>query len=253
MASVASALALAIARPHRFSVAMSASLVLIAFGRFTPNYWAKLASQRFSAAPIVYIHGTPLSIWTLFYFAQVSLVAAARTPDRRRWGMAGISLATAMVISMLLVMINSMQNANALGMHVAGQRCAIVPFSSLILFVVFFAAAVVTARDSELHKRLMILAMIPLLQAAIGRVFNGLLEPPGTIGLGLVTFAVVLGLAAVLLIVVAITYDWRTRGRPHQAYLVSGSLLIAKQFLIVPIGATAWWLAFAASIEGLAG
>ena len=93
--------------------------------------------------------------------------------------MAGISLATAMVISMLLVMINSMQNANALGMHVAGQRCAIVPFSSLILFVVFFAAAVVTARDSELHKRLMILAMIPLFQAAVGRVFKVLLEPVG--------------------------------------------------------------------------
>jgi hypothetical protein len=167
--------------------------------------------------------------------------------------MAGISLATAMVISMLLVMINSMQNANALGMHVAGQRFAIVPFSSLILFAVFFAAATVNVRDSDLHKRLMILAMIPLMHAAIARVFIMRLSPADSVGPPPVSYTVLPGLTADLVIVAAMLYDLRTRGRPHGAYLVGGSLLIAKQFLIVPIAATASWIAFAASIERLAG
>lgn len=253
MATIASALTPAVARPHRFYVAMSATFVLIAFGGFTPSYWAKLADHSFSAAPIVYVHGALLSIWTLFYFAQVALVAAGRTPDHRRWGMAGISLATAVAISMLLVMINSMHVADRLGMGDAGARFAILPFASLLLFAGVFTAAIVNIRDSEWHKRLMIVAMIPLMQAAIARVFLLLLAPPGQVGPVPLGFTVPPGLTADLLIVAAMVYDWRTRGRPHNAYVAGGVLLLAQQLLIVPVAATALWLAFARSVEGLAG
>lgn len=240
------------ARP-RFYVGMAAVFVLIAFGGFTPTYWAKLANGSFSAAPIVYVHGTLLSIWTLFYFAQTLLVAAGRTPDHRRWGMAGISLATAVAISMLLATINSMHVADGLGMGEAGRRFAIVPLSSLLFFTAVVGLAIVKVRSSEVHKRLMILAMISVLQAAAGRVFAILLAPPGAIGPGRVVFTVAPGLAVDLLLVAALVYDWRTRGRPHPAYLIGGSLLVAKQVIIVPVAATAWWLAFAAGVERLAG
>lgn len=252
MATIAIGLGRLHARP-RFYVGMAAVFVLVAFGGFIPTYWAKIADGSFSAAPIVYIHGTLLSIWTLFFFAQVSLVAAGRTPDHRRWGVAGVSLATAMAISMILVTINSMHVADALGMGDAGRRFAIVPLSALLFFAAVVGLAIVKVRSSEVHKRLMILAMISVLQAAAGRVFKILLAPPGAIGPGEVIFTVGPGLAVDLLLAAAIIYDWRIRGRPHPVYLIGGSLLVAKQILIVPIAATAWWLAFAASVERLAG
>jgi hypothetical protein len=61
------------------------------------------------------------------------------------------------------------------------------------------------------------------------------------------------GLAVDLLLVAAIVYDWRTRGRPHPVYLIGGVLLLADQLLAVPISATPAWLAIATWVESLAG
>jgi hypothetical protein len=61
------------------------------------------------------------------------------------------------------------------------------------------------------------------------------------------------GLAVDLLLVAAIVYDWRTRGRPHPVYLIGGALLLANQLLAVPISATPAWTAIATWVQSLAG
>jgi hypothetical protein len=59
--------------------------------------------------------------------------------------------------------------------------------------------------------------------------------------------------AACLLIVVAIVYDWRTRGRPHKAYVYGGLLKLVDILAIVPISRTHAWLSAASFFEGLGG
>jgi len=56
-----------------------------------------------------------------------------------------------------------------------------------------------------------------------------------------VAFSLVPNLLADLLIVVAIVHDWRTRGRPHPAYLIAGGALLAVQVVRVPLSGTAAW------------
>ena len=85
-----------------FYVWMALACVAIAFGGFMPTYWAKLAGGSFRGAPILHIHGTLFFAWTLFFAAQTTLVATGRTPNHRQWGLAGISLATAMGITVVL-------------------------------------------------------------------------------------------------------------------------------------------------------
>lgn len=146
-----------------FYVGMSSVFVLIAFGGFIPTYWAKLATSTFTGAPILHIHGTLFFTWTLFFLAQTTLVATGRVLDHRSWGMAGISLATAMGFTVVLAAINSMKVADAIGMADQARRFSIVSLTALVMFAGFFGAAIAQVRRPEVHKRLMILAMIPLM------------------------------------------------------------------------------------------
>jgi hypothetical protein len=236
-----------------FYVGMAGIFVLIAFGGFIPTYWARLAAGTFNAAPIVHFHGGLFFLWTAFFFVQTALVASGHTADHRAWGLAGVSLATAMVISVVLTAINSMRLADGMNFGDQARLFAIVPLSSVVVFAAFMTAAIVQVKQPELHKRLMILSMIPLMQAAMARVFLTLFSPPGALGPPPVFVAVPPGLLVDLLIVGAMVHDWRTRGRPHPVYWIGGALLIASQLLLVPLSATPMWMAIARWVQALPG
>ncbi len=238
---------------RKFYVWMAGIFVLIAFGGFIPTYWARMATGSFRGAPILHIHGMLFFTWTLFFFAQTWLVANGRTPSHRSWGLAGISLATAMAITVVLAAINSIKVAATIGMGDEARRFTIVSLSAVAMFATFIALAIINVHRKELHKRLMLLAMIPLVHAAMARVFMTAFAPPDAKGPPPVFVSIPPGIFVDLLIVAAIVYDWRTRGRPHPAYLIGGGALLAMQLLSVPISTTATWMAIARWVEALAG
>ncbi len=232
---------------------MGGIFVLIAFTGFIPTYWAKLASGTFGGAPILHLHGAIFFTWTLFFFVQTLLVATGRTPDHRSWGLAGISLATAMVFTIVLASINAMRVAGAIGMADEARRFAYVPLTGAVLFSGFVGTAIVWVKRAEIHKRLMLLAMIPLMHAAFARLFAAAFAPADAKGPPPVFVSVPPGLMMDLLIVAAMVYDWRTRGRPHPVYWIGGALLLADQTLAVPLSATSTWMAIATWVQSLAG
>ena len=79
-----------------------------------------------------------------------------------------------------------------------------------------------------------------------------LFSPPGAIGPPPVFVSIPPGLVVDLLIVAAIVYDWRTRGRPHRVYLIGLPLILAQQLLTVPIGQSEAWMSVARWVENLA-
>ena len=85
-----------------FYVWMAAAFVLVAFGGFTPTYWAPMAAGTFAAPPIIHLHGMLMFTWVCFYFVQTFLVATGRTLDHRNWGLAGIALFTAILCVILV-------------------------------------------------------------------------------------------------------------------------------------------------------
>lgn len=236
-----------------FYVGMAGLFALIAFVGFTPTYWSKLAGGSFKGAPIIHIHGALFFTWTLFFLAQTALVASGRTLRHRDWGLAGIALATAMAISVVLAAINSIKVAQSLGMADEARRFSIVSLASVVLFSAFVGIAIANVHRAEVHKRLMFLAMVPLMHAAMARLFMPVFAPPDAIGPPPVFVSIPPGLFVDLAIVAAIVYDWRTRGRPHPVYLWGGAVLLAVQLASVPIGASAGWLAIARWVESLAG
>jgi hypothetical protein len=235
-----------------FYVAMAGVCLLVAFGGFTPTYWSKVAAGTFHGAPVQHVHGALFFAWTILFLVQTTLVATGRTLDHRQWGLAGISLATAMVCAGLLMVLHMIASARPLGAGDAALRFTIVPLSALLLFAGFFGFAIANVRRSDVHKRLMLACMVPLMQPAIGRVFLTLFAPPGAVGPPPVFVALAPGLIADLLVVAGIVFDWRTRGAPHRIYLICGALLVASQLVVIPLSATPAWMAFAEAFAGLA-
>jgi hypothetical protein len=233
---------------------MAGGFLLVAFGGFVPTYWAKVATGTFHGEPIFHIHGALLFTWTCFYFLQTALVASGRTLKHRAWGLAGISLFTAMMCSILVGQEAVLARNAALGYGDAALRFSAVTLTAWPLMAVLFILAIVNIRRPEAHKRLMTLLMIGIMTPALARLFLTFFAPPG-IGDGPPPpfAATPPGLAADLFLVVAMVRDWRLLGRAHPVYVYGGIALLAQQLLAPPIAATATWMHIAKAFQSLVG
>src|ERR1700694_4202257 len=201
-----------------FYLSMAGAFVLVAFGGFIPTFWARVANGTFHAPPIVYIHGAILFTWTCFYFVQTALITARRTMDHRAWGLAGIALFSILMCTILVTEMAVLKRDGALGMGDGARRFAAVTLCAWPLMAGLFAMAIANIRRPHVHKRFMTLLMIGMMPPAIARVFLTLFAPPGVEGPPPPFVSVPPALAADLFLVVAMVYDWRTRGRPHPGY-----------------------------------
>jgi len=242
-----------VAAPARyFYFHMALACMAVAFLGFAPTYWLPLAEGSFASTPVVHFHGLLFFTWTLYFAFQTWLAASGRTARHRSLGVIGVSLATAMTIFGFLVAVNAMKRSAAIGQTDAGIAFAIVPLSGILFFAVVFALAIANTRRPEIHKRLMLLAGISILDAAVARWFLTFLAPPGPLGPPPVPVTIAPALVAYLLLVVAIVADWRSRGRPHPVYIYGGAALLAVKLLNWPISTTAAWHSLAGGILALA-
>ena len=238
-----------------FYVWMAGAFILVAFGGFLPTYWAPVVAGTFHAPPIIHIHGMLMFTWTCFYFVQTALVASGRTIDHRSWGLAGIALFSVIACAILVGEMAVIKRDAAAGMGDAARRFAAVTLCAWPLMVSLFALAIINVRRPQVHKRLMLLLMAAMMTPAIARVFLTMLAPPGAAAGGPPPPFVSIppGLVADLFIVVAIVFDWRTRGRPHPVYLYGGAAIVAQQVLTVLFATTPAWMRIAKAFESLAG
>jgi hypothetical protein len=243
----------AVASPARyFYFHMALACAAVAFLGFAPTFFLPLAAGKFSAPPSVHVHGIVFFTWSLYFVFQAWLPASGQVGRHRSVGLIGVSLATAMTIFGFLAGVTAMKQSAAIGQTDAGIAFAIVPWSGILFFAVAFAIGVAMVRRPEVHKRLMLLAGISILDAAVARWFLTFLAPPGPPGPPPVAVTIPPAFVAYLLLVVAMVHDWRTRGRPHAVYVIGGLALIAVKLLNLPISTTHAWHAFAGGILAMA-
>jgi len=253
MATIAAASPHARVERTRFYLWLTGAMVLVAFAGFTPTFWSPMARGASVGAPVLIVHGLLFSAWVVFLFTQAALVASGRTLRHKDWGLAGVALASAMAFSVPLVVLTQLADAEAAGYGDQARRFAIVPLLALPLWGGLLILAFANVRRPEVHKRLILVATISMLQAAVARFFLlAVGGPPGGPPPSVV-FTVPAALVTDRLLVAAMTYDWRTRGRPHPVYIAGGALVLAKQLLIVPMSLTPQWIAAVQQFERLRG
>ena len=233
-------------RAPTFYVRMAAVCLTIAIVGFAPTYWVPLLRGTLDVPPLTHFHALFFYGWMLLFLRQTALAASGRVARHRELGVAGVALASGMCFVGLGMAITSLKHAVAAGGGASGRAFSIVSFSAVALFAGLFAAAIVNVKKPEIHKRLMLVTTVSMLQAGIGRWFLLFLAPARIPGGPLVIPPVIVtvapGLVADLLIVAAMIYDKRTKGRVHPAYWASGAAVLAVQILRVPLSTTHAWM-----------
>ena len=228
-----------------FYSGIAIALGLTVLAGFSATYYLRFLSggptATISGGPftrIVHIHGALFTTWILLFMAQTALVAARRVAVHRRLGILGAVLAAAMIIAGTRVAIE----AAGRNVPIAGTdplAFLVIPLFDMVLFTTFITTALVKRRDKESHKRLMLLAYISIVVAAVARLPGVLvMGPPAFFGLTL------------LYVVAAAAYDFVSRGRVHRVYVWGGALIVLSIPLRLAISTTEAWRAFARMLVG---
>lgn len=211
--------------------------VIVGFG--TTYYFRVLAGTAItitggSITPTIHVHALLFTAWVLLFIVQTALIAGRQVKVHRRLGYASAALAAGMIVVGLRTAIE----AAARGAAPPGTDSLtflVVPFFDIVLFTGFYGAAMVMRRNREAHKRLMLLAYVSIVTAAIARL-------PGILPLGPLVF---FGLSF-LFALAGVTYDWRSRGRVHPVYVWGAPIFALSVPLRLALSGTSAWQSFAA-------
>jgi hypothetical protein len=111
-----------------------------------------------------------------------------------------------------------------------------IPLGDMLVFASLVGAGFYFRRRRDAHKRLMLLATVAILPAAVARLPFAFIQQVGPLAF--------FGLAD-LLIVPCLLYDLVARGRLHHATVWGGLVIVVSHPLRLVIGNTQAWLAFA--------
>jgi hypothetical protein len=240
-----------------YFVLLAGACVVVAFGGFSITYWGPLATGTLDVPPLFHLHGLLFSAWTLFFLSQAWLAANGPIASHRALGLLGIALATAMVFVGIWTALASLDLAIAGGFEEAGRRFVIAPITGILFFAVVVGFAIANVRRPETHMRLMLLASISIMQPAVARVVRAIMAPnappPGSGRPPPVEMTYTAAAIVDVLLLAAIFFDWRTRGKVHPVYLIGGAALIAVQFSRGPLSTTPLWNGFLDALLGLVG
>lgn len=219
---------------------MAVAMGLTVFAGFAATYYLRLLDGgpkvTLTGGPftgLVHLHGALFTAWVLLFIVQTALVSSRRVAVHRRLGVAGGVLAAAMVAAGTTIAIATAARGSAPpGMD--PLAFLIIPLFDMVLFSIFVATALTLRRDKEAHKRLMLLAYVSIIVAAVGRLPGVLaMGPPGFFGLSF------------LFVVAAMIYDFVSRGRVHKAYLWGGALILVSVPVRLAISGTGAWRSLA--------
>ena len=239
----------------RFYIRMAYACMAIAVLGFAPTYWIPLLTGTLNVAPVIHLHGIFFYGWLALLIVQTRLASTRRLQRHRELGVAGVALATGMCFVGIAAAVHSIRQLDAAGHGEAARAFSVVPFSGIAFFALLFTLALLNVKRLDVHKRLLLVASVSLLQAAVGRVvILALGAPPPTAAAPPPPVAVTVlpGIISDLPLIAAMLYDKKTLGHVHPVYWLAGGALLVVQVIRIPISETAAWTAIANAMVALA-
>jgi hypothetical protein len=228
----------------RFHAAMAWALVVVAVVGFAPRSMAIVGGAMPNPPLVVHLHAAVMATWTLLLALQATLAIGGRLDLHRRLGMASLVIAPAVLVMLIAVTIIRQNDAAGTPGAPIVNNILFLQIRSIVLFPTFFIWALRTRHsDPQMHKRMMLLATLMLIDAAIARMdwlpWN--VFPNDYLAIHLYLL---------LLLVPALLHDVLTLGRVHRAWLVGLALVlpwvVATQF----VWGSEWWRLFGPRLVG---
>ncbi len=161
----------------KFFLSMSSIFLAVALIGFSRSFYLR-SYFDFPELPMhLYVHGAALTAWFVLAFIQPWLIKFRLTDAHRKLGYFGIFFAVCVVASGIWTLFMR----DALEIDEFPNR-AVGNIAALLMFSICFTLGVIFRRQSAVHKRLMLIASIPLLAPALDRlaripVFYDILGP----------------------------------------------------------------------------
>lgn len=221
-----------------------AVIVLIGFARtFFLRAWFPEAQSFVPPERIFSIHGIFFTAWIGLLVLQALLIRVHRVDLHRFYGWIGVGLACFVVLlGTYGSLIAAQRPGGFIGVPLPPSQFLIFPILDMALFAAFFALAVIWRDNPQSHKRLMVLAAVNLVEAAIIRI------PIGVIGAGAPFTS--RGLSY-LFIVALIVWDYRSSGRIHRVTLWGGLLIVVSFPVRMLLSQTKAWTEVASRLVQL--
>lgn len=218
---------------RRFFIAATIVTIVLVFAGFARSYYLMEFTGAPDLAPHVHVHGVVMSLWFVLFLVQVLLVAFRRTPLHRKVGVVGTVLAVVMVS---LGVATALSSAHRTRSDPAELAFLVVSLGDILTFGTFVALGIALRRRTDVHKRLMLLASMSILPAAIGRIPLSFIENGGALAFYGLTDVVV---------VAALVVDAIRNRRVHPAFLWGTVVYVVSQPVRLWIGTTGTWMRIA--------
>jgi len=223
-------------RERVFYTGMSIAIAITVFAGFSRTWFLRpYFPQIQPLIPLLVLHGIIFSSWIALFITQTSLVAAKRTRTHMRLGIAGGVLACAMIIVGTVTAIVRAKGASPIP-GVNPLSFLTIPLVDMLVFGILVGGAFYYRRKVDIHKRLMLLATIGILPAAVARLPFDFIQQYGPLAF--------FGISD-LFIIPCLIYDIISRGRPHRATALAAALIVISHPLRIIIGGTHAWIVFA--------
>lgn len=232
-------------------VFMAVFLITAVLVGFVPDSLAKIAAVEAGQRPpfplALHAHAVLMGSWMLLLLAQTTLMASGRKGWHMQLGVLSMVLAPALVIAGIVLVPTNLRAfiafADGASPEVQAQVQGFLHFMTDIALIQIragfcFLVLVVLAlrarrRDSDLHKRLIILATIVPMPAALDRMpflYHTLPESPLTADLW-----------PLLCIAPMFLWDLYRRRSIHRAYWIWAAVMVPTGILINLLWGSEWW------------
>jgi hypothetical protein len=217
-----------------FFLWMTVLMAAFVFGGFGMTYLFPMVNGTLRPAPpVVHLHGLVYFCWTILLVLQAVLVNRRNVTLHRSFGTFGIALAVAvMFMGLLITLLGVRTNRDAPGPNY--YHGIYLGFMAVLGFGLLFTLAIRNVRRPEIHRRLILLAMLPLLPPGVHRVYM--------VPLGLTVFPVLpMYLTLDALLIAILVQEWRSSARISVYTMIGGGWILVQQALHYPVTHSQWF------------
>jgi FtsH-binding integral membrane protein len=217
-----------------FFAAMAAVLWATVLYGFAKTYF--LAGMVAAPLPnkLIHIHGAAFTLWMVLLVVQIGFVYAGKIAWHKRLGFFGFGLAVAMLILGPLAATDALRRGSA-PLGLTPQTFYVIPLSDMLVFGVLVFFAYRARRRSAAHKRLILIATIGLMDAAVGRWPVAFFQH----------YPKLQDLVPLAFLLAVMAYDLISLRRIQKATLWASLFVIVVHLTRVPIGLSQPWQRFA--------
>src|SRR2546422_9158198 len=167
-------------RERLFYIGMVVAIVITVFAGFSRTFYLRPYFQTQTLIPLLILHGVVFSSWIVLLLAQTTLVASKRTRTHMRLGIAGGVLASLMIVIGTVTAIIRAKGPSPIP-GVNPLSFLTIPLGDMFVFAILVGSAFYFRRRVDAHKRLMLLATIALLPAAVAGFPIGFIKTRGAL------------------------------------------------------------------------